>query len=62
MNENTEQIESEPLDPEQIEAKKTIEFLKMTILEKHNVIGNDARHDIIRLRLVIHDLEQFWDV
>jgi hypothetical protein len=62
MNENTEQIESESLDPEQIEAKKTIEFLKMTILEKQNVIGNDARHDIIRLRLVIYDLEQFWDV
>ena len=36
MNENTEQIESESLDPEQIEAKKTIEFLKMTILEKQN--------------------------
>jgi len=34
----------------------------MTILEKQNVMGDDARHDIIRLRLVIHDLEQFWDV
>mgnify|MGYP000979485675 FL=1 len=34
MNENTEQIESEPLDPEQIEAERTIDFLKSTILEK----------------------------
>ena len=62
MNENTEQIESEPLDPEQIEAERTIDFLKSTILEKQLVMGNDARHDIVRLKLVIHDLEQFWDV
>ena len=62
MNENTEQIESEPLDPEQIEAERTIDFLKSTILEKQLVMSDDARHDIIRLKLVIHDLQQFWDV
>lgn len=62
MDENAEQIDSEQLDPEQIEAQRAIEFLKMTIGEKQNVMGDDARHDIIRLRLVIHDLEQFWNV
>lgn len=57
MDENAEQI-----DPEQIEAKKTIEFLKMTIDEKLNAMGNDAHRDIVRLKLVIYDLERFWNV
>ena len=47
---------------EQFDAKKTIDFLNMTITEKKNVLGNDANKDIIRLKLVIHDLEQFWNV
>jgi len=34
----------------------------MTIREKLNVIGTDAHSDIVRLKLVINDLEQFWDV
>ena len=58
--EDTEQ-EAE-LDPEQMEAQKAIEFLKMTIDEKLNVMGTDAHRDIVRLKLVIHDLEQFWDI
>mgnify|MGYP000855189590 FL=1 len=62
MDENAEKIDLEPLDPEQIEAERTIDFLKSTILEKQNVMGDDARHDIVRLKLVIHDLQQFWDV
>lgn len=58
-----ENIEQEKqLDSEQIEAQKAIEFLKMTIDEKLNAMGDDAHRDIVRLKLVIYDLKQFWDV